>query len=199
MSDAPAKHFGYLIAYVLPGFVTLWGVQSLSPMIRGWLSTSPTFPAGLESVAFVTLASVAAGMTVSAARWLIIDTCHAWTGLPRPTWNDATLNDRLPAFEALVDAHFRYYQFYANMAVAVAIAYFVSAIARAFTIQNAVYWTIAFISIESLFLVTSRDNLGHYYRRATRLLGEHKGKEAKHVQRSRKAHQAREADGAEAH
>ena len=108
---------------------------------------------------------------MSALRWLLVDTAYAWTGVPRPTWNDAVLSERLAAFEALVDAHFRYYQFYSNMAVAVAI-FFLTAIVMRTIPTGLVGWWIAFIAIEFLFLITSRDNLQKYYRRASRLLGE---------------------------
>lgn len=187
MSDASTKHFGYLIAYVLPGFVMLWGLRPLSPTIDAWLSTSPAFPAGIEAVAFVGLAAIAAGMTVSAARWLLIDSMHAWSGLPRPIWNDANLNERLSAFEALVDAHFRYYQFYANMAVATAAAFLIALWTEAFSIGTHPAWSAAFAGLEVLFLVSSRDNLQRYYRRASRLLGETRGKEVKHDKRTRQA------------
>jgi hypothetical protein len=172
MNDALAKHFGYLIAYVLPGFVVLWGLRPLSPTIHEWMATSPAFPAGIESIVFVGLASVAAGMTVSALRWLVIDTLLAWTGVRRPTWNYATLGDRLAAFEALVDAHFRYYQFYANTAVAAGLAFAVALATHSLPAGNLAVWWGVFLAVESLFLVTSRDNLRNYYRRASRLLGE---------------------------
>jgi hypothetical protein len=67
---------------------------------------------------YVTLASVRAGMTVSTVRWATVDPLHALTGIRRPLRNDARLQDRLAAFEAPVENHYRYYQFYANMLVA---------------------------------------------------------------------------------
>ena len=131
MNELSERNFGYLIAYVLPGFVVLWGMRPLSATIDGWLSTSPSFPAGLEAIVFVGLASIAMGMTVSAARWLLIDTLHAKTGLRRPEWNEHVLSQKLSTFEALVNAHYRHYQFYANMAVALAIATTVATSANA--------------------------------------------------------------------
>src|SRR5687767_2969963 len=100
MSELTTKQFGLLVAFVLPGFIALCGIRPLSPMVAAWLSTAPTIPAGLKAVVFVGLASIAAGMTISAARWLIFDTFHAWTGLPRPAWDDAALAGKLDAFEA---------------------------------------------------------------------------------------------------
>jgi hypothetical protein len=187
VNDLTERNFGYLIAYVLPGFVVLWGLRPLSPTIDGWLSPSPSFPAGIEAIVFVGIASIAMGMTTSAARWLLIDSLHAATGIARPEWNDAKLSDRLAAFEAIVDAHYRYYQFYANMAIALPIAFVVIAMADRFPAGTSEFYWVGFVVAECLFFVTSRDNLRKYYRRVSRLLGEVTRKEVRHVQRSRKA------------
>ena len=170
LNEFIGKQFGLLIAFVLPGFMTLWGARPLSATLSNWLSPEPTLPAGLAAVVFVGLASVAAGMTVSAARWLVIDSLHAWTGLPRPTWNDAALGDRLDAFEALVDAHYRHYQFYANSAIAILFCYVVAWRTGAFSQGDGVTWFVVLLAVEALFLITSRDTLRNYYRRVARLL-----------------------------
>lgn len=172
MTDFTGKHFGLLIAYVLPGFIVIWGAQPLSPMLTDWLSSTPSLPAGLAAVVFVGLASVAAGMTVSAFRWLIVDTAHAWTGLPRPLWDDAALPDKLDAFEAIVEAHYRYYQFYANAFIA---SLFVVAVAFATDQAWAASPThlAVLAAIDTVFVLMSRDTLRKYYRRSARLLGIH--------------------------
>ena len=38
MGELTARNFGLLIAYVLPGFVGLWGLGYLSEPVRTWLS-----------------------------------------------------------------------------------------------------------------------------------------------------------------
>jgi len=146
---------------------------------------------------FVSVASIAVGMMVSAVRWATIDSLHRFTGLPRPTWNDAALIDRLLAFEALVDAHFRYYQHHANMAVALVVAFVIAVWSGALP-GSIGLWFIGFGILESLYLATSRNNLSHYYRRVSRLLGESPGKKVKHVQRSQTQESA-EVDGLETH
>src|SRR5438105_1972012 len=105
VTELIGKNFGLLIAYVLPGFTALWGLQAFSPTISDWLKPAPTIPAGIESLVFVAMASVGAGMTVSAFRWAIVDTWHAWTGLPRPAWDDANLQANIDAFDTIVEAH----------------------------------------------------------------------------------------------
>lgn len=168
MNDAIGKHFGLLIAYVLPGFLTIWAARPFSPAVDAWLAPSPTIPAGIESVFFITLASVFAGMSVSALRWATIDTLHHCTGVPRPAWDDANLPPRLPAFTNMVEEHYRYYLFHANAAMAVALVYIAAWLEPP---PPSLGGTLLVLLLEFLFLAASRDNLRRYYGRAARLLG----------------------------
>jgi hypothetical protein len=118
-----ARNFGLLIAYVLPGFVTLWGVGLVSPAVHLWLVGSTAGGPDVSGFLYTSIASIAVGMTVSAVRWATVDSLHAATGLVRPAWDDSRLSEQLRGFEALVENHYRYYQFYANMLVALALAY----------------------------------------------------------------------------
>jgi hypothetical protein len=133
-------------------------------------------------VFYVSIASVAVGMTVSAVRWAVVDWLHAATGLTRPAWDDSRLNEQLPAFEALVENHYRYYQFYANMLVALALAYPTWRLA---TQAAAFCWAdLGFLFIEGVFLAASRDALRNYYRRSAILLGTQE-RTVSHDQRTR--------------
>ena len=69
---------------------------------------------------YAVLAATTIGMIVSCFRWLIIDHLHRWTGVIPPVWDDTRLEERLPAFDYLVESHYRYYQFVANTVVALA-------------------------------------------------------------------------------
>jgi len=58
------------------------------------------------------------GLTVSTVRWMLIDTLHHLTGVPRPRWDFSLLQRHIDAYEALTENQYRYYQFYANMLTA---------------------------------------------------------------------------------
>ena len=164
VTDATGKYFGLVIAYVLPGFAALWTLRPYSPTVRAWMETSASLPAGLESVFFVTLASTAAGMTISALRWAAIDSLFALSGVRRPAWNDARLQQNVLAWEVVVEAHYRYFQFYAHMAIVLPfMAFNLSLPALPVAVLTFVF--------ECLFLAAARDALAKYYARATRLLG----------------------------
>lgn len=58
------SNFGLLVAFVLPGFTVLWGASYFLETVRHWLAGAGTTPT-VGGFMFVTLASVAAGVTVS--------------------------------------------------------------------------------------------------------------------------------------
>ena len=109
------QNFGLIIAYLLPGFVTLWGVSYFSPMVAAWIVASHQDAPTVAGFMYVTLASLAAGVTVSAVRWAIIDHLHHATGIVPPAWKFANLEGKLQGYLTLIENHYRYYQFYANM------------------------------------------------------------------------------------
>lgn len=164
--ETTLNDFGLLIAYVLPGYAVLWSLSQLGvPMqsrlvIGGWAPT-------LAGFLYSTLAAVAAGLTVSAVRWLIVDTLHHRTGVPPPAWDFDQLGERAGAFEVLIDIHYKYYQFYANMLVSLVWVYGVWR------------WThpavpslvdAAFALLALVYFLGSRDALRKYYLRGGQLL-----------------------------
>jgi hypothetical protein len=44
LKDFSDKNFGIIIAYLLPGFVTLNGLSFVSPTVAQWLATPPHSP-----------------------------------------------------------------------------------------------------------------------------------------------------------
>lgn len=162
------RNFGLVIAFVLPGFVALWGLSRVSGEVSTWLSGSGSGDPTVGGFCYVSLASLAAGMTVSAVRWLLVDTLLACTGVHRPRWNDALLAEKLEAFEALVDNHYRYYQFYANTLVALAFSY---AMWRFTSTTHVLGLDLGVLFLLGVFLAGSCDTLRKYYRRTAVLLG----------------------------
>jgi len=56
--------------------------------------------------------------------WILIDTIHHLTGIPRPTnWDFTQFQKLVSAHDALTEFHYRYYQFYGSMFIALPIAY----------------------------------------------------------------------------
>jgi hypothetical protein len=161
-------NFGPLIAYLVPRATALLGASQLSPDLQTLFAIGPANAPTIGGFLYLTVASLAAGMTISAVRWALIDTLHHRTGLRFPSLDFSTLGQNVGAFTLLIESHYRHYQFHANMVVATAVAY---ACYRA-QLGNLEVGLLdaAFITLETVFFVTSRDNLRKYYTRSEQLL-----------------------------
>lgn len=175
MQPLTADNFGLLIAYLIPGFVTVWAARPLVPGLEGWLGTGAGGQPTVGGFLYVTLASTAAGLVVSAIRWALVDTLHHRTGIRQPHWEFRHLPMALAAFESHVEDHYRYYQFYSNALVAGTIAYG-SHIAQARSWRGSFGWEdLAFLLIALILFMGSRDTLRKYYDRTGALLTSENG------------------------
>ena len=171
MNNLSARNFGLVISYLLPGLVALWGVSYFSPTLQTWLGSRPSDSPTVAGFLYVTLAALGAGMTVSTIRWMVLDTIHHFTGIRRPDFDYARLEENIHAFDLLVRHHYDYYKFNANSLVAVTFTYLAHRTATGFWTKP-MNWTEALVFLLGLVLfVVSRDNLKNYYRRVQMSLG----------------------------
>jgi hypothetical protein len=170
MRDFSDKNFGIAIAYLIPGFAVLIGASEISPTVSGWLgsggaSGDPTVGRFL----YVLLASLAAGLVVSALRWAAIDSIHHATGIEQPHLDFSRLGPKIEPFMLIVESNYRFYQFYANLFVALP---FTAACRFASGGEKGNTWLWATgILTEAVLFAGSRDSLRRYYERAAALLG----------------------------
>ncbi len=170
MRQLSDRNFGLVIAYLVPGFIALWGLKWVDPEIGRWLDGPAGEGPTVAGFLYVTLACVGLGMTMNALRWALIDTIHEHTGLRRPRWSDQMLHERVEGYIWLVENHYRHYQFYGNSLVAL----FLAAVLRHASLSDAQAgfgWLDASVLILALvFFATSRSCLARYYRRTAILL-----------------------------
>ncbi len=171
MSDISSRNFGLLIAYLIPGFIVIWGLGQWSPEVAAWLAGSDGSGPTIGGFLIISIASIAAGMTASALRWALVDTIHHATGVHRPDWSDVFLHERIKAYEWLVENHYRYYQFYANTLVALISAHVFWRIATPITGFTSLEIDASLVALDLVFFAGSRDALRRYYRRTQDLLG----------------------------
>ena len=170
MQSVTNANFGPLVAYLVPGATALFGISEFFPALRTLFAVDPTQAPTIGGFLYLTVASVAAGMVVSALRWAVVDTIHSFTGLPLPRLDFSKLGRNVDAFNLLIEIHYKHFQFYSNELVALAIAYV------CYRIKHGGFWPLGwldagFVAIEAIFLLTSRDTLRKYYARGTQLLG----------------------------
>jgi len=169
MNEVSANNFGPLVAYLVPGATVLLGLRPFSPLLQSWFAATAADAPTIGGFLYLTITSVAVGMIVNAIRWSVVDTLHAWTGLPLPTLDFSRLGENVSAYQLLIQIHYHHFQFHANMLVATAIAYVAY---RAHTgIHGTFGWLdIGIVLLEGVFYVTSRDTLAKYFKRTHQLL-----------------------------
>ena len=104
VKDVTNSNFGLLIANLVPGFAALIGVSYFSDTVRIWLGSSPLNAPTLGGFLYVTVASVASGLTVSSVRFLLVDTIHHCTGIRPPQWDFSRLQRNVAAYKLLVES-----------------------------------------------------------------------------------------------
>jgi hypothetical protein len=159
--DVTSENFGLLIAFVLPGFVLLWGIAPYSSTITGWLGQTTSDAPTVGGFLYVTLASVGLGQLVSTLRWLLIDSLHHRTGVRPPNFDFARLRNSVDAFDRLIEVHYRYYQWHANALIAVTLTTILHWTASGFLFRQ----LLLLLVVDAILFVGSRDTLTKYYRR----------------------------------
>jgi hypothetical protein len=168
MQSVSNETFGPLIAYLVPGATVLTGLSPFLPTVRTWLEGTATNAPTIGGLLYLSMASLATGMTVSAVRWVTVDAFHARTGLAAPKLDFARLPGKVEELRLLIEIHYRHYQFYANMFVAVLIAYVGFRIHARLAAPGAADFAV--VVLEPIFFYTSRDTLRKYYTRSQELL-----------------------------
>jgi len=167
VKDITDKNFGVIIAFLLPGFVLLWGLSFSNTGISRWL-TEASAPS-IGGFLYATLASLALGLLISAVRWLIVDRFLKYvTALPEI--NFAKLKEdaeTFAVFQGIIENHYRYYQYYSNTFVAVIIA-FVAYLVFGNSRPSVWLW-LAVILLGITLLLASRDSLHKYHVRASQI------------------------------
>ena len=162
-----SEYFGYVIAFVLPGFLALWVVSHFDPVSAGWLGTLATKDLTVGAFLFAGLASLGLGMFLGGARWLVFDLClMPLLRVPDSKPLDQAKRKDLEApYRAIIEDHYRFYQFYANSAVALALA-------------ALVLWSrlpagalVLLLGTEAVLIVSARDALKKHRTKVEQLLG----------------------------
>lgn len=159
--------FGPLIAYLVPGATALVGLSPYIPTVQSWLAGTTTNAPTIGGLLYLSAASLAVGMTVSAIRWAFVDWIHERTGLQPPKLDFSRLPGKVDELRLLIEIHYRHYQFYSNMFVAVAIGYVSYRLHCGLVLPGLA--DLAVIVLEPIFFLTSRDTLHKYYTRSALL------------------------------
>lgn len=170
MKNSLGLDFGLIIAFLLPGFLFLYGLSFSSQDVKAFLDATNLRTTSIGAFFLVSLGSLATGLLISAVRWLIVDSILGWMGIGNKPLDFGKLRyeRRRRAFLVIVENHYRYYQYYANSLISIV----------AFSIIYFCYggvpgWTVA---IGVLFVLLALalgagDSCKKYHDRAAEVLG----------------------------
>jgi hypothetical protein len=130
--------FGLLIAYLLPGLISLYGLSFWSSTVGMLFSTFLTTQSNAALFILVLLAALIAGLFAGLIRWLLLDmllcrwlfrrerVLFPFTRLRSPAlappssadYPNLAKGETLLAYRAFIDETYRYYQFWGATAIA---------------------------------------------------------------------------------
>ena len=160
MKDLTVTSFGLIIAYLLPGFVGLYGLSFWSLSLRKIFSTFLTTESNIGLFLIVLLASLVVGMLAHGLRWLLVE---VW-GSPSKYRVEPSLyaklsgERKLSAFRTIVDEWYRYHQWWGGIAVVAPIGYLgwiTSPDASVVEFSKKTLLSIGFIALEAFLIFTA--------------------------------------------
>ncbi len=168
-SQELARSFGHGIAFLIPGFIVVWPLSSFSDTLSSWLGSSDQGVA-IGGFFYVIIVSLVAGLVISAIRSTILDSLHHKTGIAPPQLNYSKLQLNKDAFNIVIEGLYRYYQFYANMFIAVLLAYALRMMSvRSWDKYESLLFLLALV-LEILLFRASRESLRSCYQRLEEVL-----------------------------
>lgn len=173
------KNFGLVIAFWLPGFLLIWGLSYTSDQVASLLTDwREAKEVTIGGFLYVTAASLAAGMLISAVRWFLVDQLFHLCGI-KPISKEKFIGlgtkDRRDAFLEIVQNHYRYYQYYSNSMVSIIIS-FVVYLSYGHHADSLWPYFVAGAIVVMLFFA-SRDCYKKYVERGTQALSSGRGAE----------------------
>lgn len=169
MFESLNRNFGLLIAFVLPGFVFLWGTTYVdgSNGVAWPLKESRLDEFG--ALLLLLIGATATGIILSAVRWLILDQLHHMTGIQAPMLDFRNLERKQASFMLVVENNYRFYLFYGNTLMGMLL---LGLTALSQNVQVTRLDGVRWLALSLVLYCASRDSLSRYYKRARLIMGE---------------------------
>jgi hypothetical protein len=181
MKDVTSTSFGYLIAFVLPGIFGIYALSYwveqvaviLQPVMKADATVGPSF-------VFLVVA-VGMGLCLSAVRYWVFEkfVCRKH-GFPPDAFASLYKENKLTAFKAIVDEHYRYHQFYGGCGIALPVMFSAWVYHHLAWNQHLIYLTIGFVLIEVLLGHAAYDTFQKYVTRGSTVISENPSNQEDH-------------------
>src|SRR6266487_1240001 len=112
--DAIDRYFGLAISYLMPGMIALFGLSYRLPDIRKWFGFVAEHDTTFAGFLFVMVASLGAGVVLSAIRSFILEDVTGWAKPKTGPQGKRAIAETAAAYQVLVRDHYDYYKCYSN-------------------------------------------------------------------------------------
>jgi hypothetical protein len=124
MTDITSTSFGLIVAFLLPGLTALMSLTFWSISVRRLFQAFLSAEANVGLFLLVVLTALTMGLLITVVRWVVFECwlCRSYKLQPGD-YVSLGQKDRLEAYRAAVDEHYRYHQFWGGMTVALVMFY----------------------------------------------------------------------------
>jgi len=165
--------FKSLIAYSIPGFVSLYAVSLYLPTVEKLISGSKGVPEATAIVPILFL-SVGIGVVINAVTWALVRPLIELTGVPRPNLDYSELDETTKeAFKVIIDENYRYYQSYSNLLTSGGLLLIASLVEKG---ETPIRFSLVGGAVLIILFFASRDSLKRSYSNIEALLKKRRGK-----------------------
>jgi len=175
VKDITSTSFGLVIADFLPGLVALLGLAYWIPPLKAIFTVFSTAESNVGLFLLVALAAIAVSLVIGILRWAVFEpACDALFRLPSPDFASLGAHaDKLSAFRAAVDEHYRYHQCFGGFALALPILYFgwIADPTVVPGLAGTILFWVVFALLEGALAAGAVDAYCKYSRRRSEILG----------------------------
>jgi hypothetical protein len=173
MTDITSTSFGLIIAFLLPGLAGLVSLSFWSVSVRRLFQAFLTAEANVGLFLLVVLTALTMGLLITVVRWVLFERwlCRSYRLQPSD-FAQLGQKDRLEAYRAAVDEHYRYHQFWGGMTVALLMFYagWLYSVHPTLASLKTLTSLLAFLGLEVLTVVAATVAYRNYVTRARNIM-----------------------------
>ena len=126
MKDITTTSFGLLIAFFLPGLAGFYSLTFWWDSVKILFNTFLTAQSNVGLFFLVIGGALIIGLQITLFRWIIFECiiCRKYRLKPTAFEKLGTSKDKLEAFGEVVNAHYRYHQFWGGLSITIPIFFF---------------------------------------------------------------------------
>jgi hypothetical protein len=173
VTDITSTSFGLIIAFLLPGLTGLVSLSFWSVSVLRIFQAFLTAESNVGLFLMVVLAALTMGLLITVVRWVLFECwfCRSERLLPAD-FTSLGRKDKLEAFRAAVDEHYRYHQFWGGMTVALAMFYagWLHSVPPALQCLTTLWSLVVFLGLEVLMVVAAKAAYRNYVARSKSIM-----------------------------